>query len=471
MLGQNIGPAVPSIKGKSIFKRRISMSRKWFRYSRALLMLLISATVAISARGDEDDFSVLYRFEPAAPNTGASPLGSQPESRPVLGSDHALYGMTAEGGSNGTGVVYRFDLESHQYTLLHTFSAPDSNGDNSDGAYPGVALTRGPDDVFYGMATSGGQNGNGTIFKITKSGEFTVLHTFSALDANAHNEDGAVPLRTIVVGRNGNLYGTTRIGGENTCGEVPFPNGCGVAWMIDGSGNFHVLHQFTPAEGHAASLLEARDGFFYGCAVWPNTHLPNGQPLPSGTLYRMGAWGGHFEVLYTFSQTNSSGENTDGAECYEPLVETKRGVFYGTTRLGGVNGNGVVFRYSLSNPDAVEVLHDFSATTDGENWDGANPYARLILDHDGAMYSTASNGGKNGNGVVYRITPDGDFHVLHTFSATNPSTGANRDGAVPDFGVIRDWDHFLIGAAALGGRGSSAGLGNSGGTLYRLELK
>src|SRR6202049_5046276 len=228
------------------------MSKTWFRYCCTLLILLISATMTTGARADADDFSSLYRFQPPDPNTGASPLGSQPDSRPVLGSDHAVYGMTLDGGSNGTGVIYRFDLQSHQYALLHTFSVLDSNGDNSDGAFPGVALTRGHGHVFYGMATSGGQNGNGTIFKITNSGEFSVLHTFSALDANAHNEDGAAPLRTIVVGRNGNLYGTTRIGGANTCGELPIPNGCGVAWMIDGGGNFHVLHQFTSAGGHRA---------------------------------------------------------------------------------------------------------------------------------------------------------------------------------------------------------------------------
>jgi len=447
------------------------MSKTWFTGCCAPLMLLVFAGMTTVALAQGDEFSVLYKFQPPDPSTGASPLGSQPDSRPVLGRDHAIYGMTLDGGSNGTGVIYRFDLESHQYTLLHTFGALDSNGKNSDGVFPGAALTRGPGDVFYGMAQFGGQNGNGTIFKITRSGEFSILHTFSALDANARNADGASPLRTIVVVPNGNLYGTTRIGGENTCGELPFPNGCGVAWMIDGGGTFHVLHQFTPAEGHAASLLLAQDGLFYGCAVWPNTSLPNGQPLPSGILYRMGPSGDHFEVLYIFTQTNSSGENVDGAECYEPLVEAKPDVFYGTTRLGGVNGNGVVFRFSLSNPDAVDVLHEFSATTNGENLDGANPYARLILGDDGTMYSTASNGGTNGNGVVYSISPDGDFHVLHTFSATNPTTGANRDGAVTDFGVILDSDNFLIGTAALGGRGSSAGLGNSGGTLYRLVVE
>jgi uncharacterized repeat protein (TIGR03803 family) len=184
----------------------------------------------------------------------------------------------------------------------------------------------------------------------------------------------------------------------------------------------------------------------------------------------MKASGTDFEFLYTFSPTNAKGQNTDGADCYEPLVETEPGVFYGSARYGGTNGTGVVFRYSLSMPGMVEIVHDFSAVNAaGDNWDGANPYARLTRGDDGALYSTASNGGANGNGVVYRICPDGDFDVLHTFSATNPTTGANHDGAVPDFGVVLRGD-CLFGIAAIGGNGSSAGLYNSGGTLYQLSL-
>ena len=59
------------------------MSRTWFRYSGALLMVLISMTMVVGARGDDDEFSVLYKFQPADPNTNASPLGSQPYSRPI----------------------------------------------------------------------------------------------------------------------------------------------------------------------------------------------------------------------------------------------------------------------------------------------------------------------------------------------------------------------------------------------------
>jgi len=438
----------------------------------ALVVFLVAAVTASSALAQETNFSTLFRFDAPNPTNYASPLGSQVDTLPAFGPGNTVYGMAYDGGENGNGVIYRYDLDSHEYTILHTFSALDANGDNPDGANPGVALTRGPDDVFYGMASDGGQNGSGTVFKITASGTFTVLHSFSALDANGHNTDGAAPLRTIVVGRDGNLYGTTRLGGENSCGIAPFVKGCGVAWVMDRWGNnFKVLHQFVQGEGHAASLLQARDGFLYGCAVWPSTSVPSGAPLPSGILFRMATSGSPFQVLYTFSQTDANGENTDGADCYEPLVEAEPGVFYGAATHGGTNGNGVVFRYSLRAPEVVDVVHDFSATTAGANWDGAGPDGRLTPGPEGALYSNAYYGGMNGNGVIYAVWPDGTFEVLHTFSATNPTTGANWDGANPDDGVLVDQDNGrLIGIANYGGAGSSAGFSYSGGTLYELRL-
>jgi uncharacterized repeat protein (TIGR03803 family) len=436
------------------------MENLWLNSRGALVALLLAVTTGGTSLADGAKFSVLYTFEVANPNTGASQLGSQPDTRPVLGPNHSVYGMTYTGGINGNGVIYRFDLQSRRYTVLHTFSALDASGANEDGANPGVALTRGPDDVFYGMASFGGTSGNGTIFKISASGDFTVLHAFSAVDANYHNEDGANPLRTVVIGTDGNLYGTTRLGGLNTCG--PNLSGCGVAWVMTPWGSFSVLHQFQVTEGHAASLLQARDGFFYGCAVWPFA------AAGSGTLFRMAPSGGHFEILHRFSAVDVNGINSDGADCYEPLVETHPGVFFASTAYGGANGNGVVFRYSAEK--GLEIVHAFSASNAaGQNSDGANPLARLTRGEDGALYSTASFGGANGNGVIYRIRPNGSFKVLHTFSAANPITGSNLDGVEPDFGVLVDGDS-LIGMADYGGNGSVAGaIGN--GTLYRLKVE
>lgn len=438
------------------------MEGLWLKL-RGVVLLILGAIAASSAMAGGTKFSVLYTFEVADSVTGASPLGSQPDTRPVLGPDNSVYGMTYTGGTYGNGVIYRFDLESHKYTLLHTFGALDVDGANEDGANPGVALTLGPDGNFYGMASFGGAYGNGTIFKVSASGKFTVLHTFSAVDANLHNEDGANPLRTVIFGDDGNLYGTTRLGGLNTCG--PKATGCGVAWVMTPWGSFSVLHQFQATEGHAASLLQGRDGFFYGCAVWPRA------TAGTGVLYRMAPSGNHFEVLYRFTAVDANGNNPDGANCYEPLVEKSLGVFYGAAFQGGSNGNGVVFRYSNANPGVVEIVHDFSPiNAAGANADGANPYARLTPGRDGALYSTASYGGAYGNGVVYRICGDGHFEILHTFSATNPTTGSNVDGANPDFGVLFAPDGRLIGMADYGGDGSVAGaIGN--GTLYELKLR
>ncbi|HZO23318.1 MAG TPA: choice-of-anchor tandem repeat GloVer-containing protein [Steroidobacteraceae bacterium] len=426
--------------------------------ARFILGLAAATLVSGAATAAETEFSVLHTFDVANATTGDSPGGSQPDTRPMLGPDNTVYGMTYTGGANGTGVIYKYGLSTHKYSVIHTFGALDANMDNEDGAYPGVALTRGPDDVFYGMASFGGTNGNGTVFSVTPEGKFKVLHEFSALDANLHNEDGANPLRTIVVASDGNLYGTTRTGGEN---------GLGVAWVIGRSGGFIVVHQFTSTEGHAASLLQARDGYFYGCAVFPNP------TLGSGILYRMDPSGHHFEVLYRFTPINKNGANEDGANCYEPLVERHPGVFYGTTRSGG-NGNGVVFRYSLAQPNRVAVIHNFSVCeTSGAtciNTDGASPESRLTLRGDSALYGTASNGGTGGSGVVFRVRPDEAFEVLHTFSAVNATTGANKDGALPDFGVIFAGDDDLIGMADAGGKGdASYGFGN--GTLYRLSIE
>jgi uncharacterized repeat protein (TIGR03803 family) len=416
------------------------MSARWLTFGGAVAALLMTTATVPSAIADGPTFSTLYKFEAPAATTFTSPLGSEPDTLPVVGPDGAIYGMTSVGGQYGNGVIYRFDPNTHQYTVLHTFGELNANGENADGATPGMALTRGPNDLIYGMASFGGQNGSGTIFEFNPAGKFTVLHTFSALDANGLNQDGAYPLRAMVVGKNGNLFGTTRIGGPNAC---LFTKGCGVAWMIDGHGNFKVLHPFTAGEGHAASLLQGTDGNLYGCAVWPATSLPPG-PLPSGTLYRMAPSGQDFQVLYTFSQTNASGENMDG--------------------------NGVVFRYSLWNPGSVEVVHDFSPLNSaGQNADGAGPGGRLALGPHGTLSSNTEAGGANGNGVIYSLREDGCFKVLHTFSATNATTGANDDGAFPDEGLVLDGNK-LIGIAIYGGNGSPAGYNNSGGTLYELTL-
>ena len=130
----------------------------------------------------------------------------------------------------------------------------------------------------------------------------------------------------------------------------------------------------------------------------------------------------------------------------------------------------MIFRYSAEKGGSYSFIHAFSALNpDGNNADGASPYARLTRGDDDWLYSTASAGGQFGNGVVYRVRRGGDFELVHTFSAVNPDTGANVDGATPDYGVLLEGCSTLIGMTDYGGAGSSAGATGNG-TLYRIEV-
>jgi len=65
----------------------------------------------------------------------------------------------------------------------------------SDGANPVAGLVSGGDGSFYGTASCRGRHGAGAIFKLTASGTYSTLYSFSALDSNSFNADGAKPPR------------------------------------------------------------------------------------------------------------------------------------------------------------------------------------------------------------------------------------------------------------------------------------
>jgi uncharacterized repeat protein (TIGR03803 family) len=101
-------------------------------------------------------------------------------------------------------------------------------------------------------------------------------------------------------------------------------------------------------------------------------------------------------VLYSFTN------GTDGGTPYAGLVRDSAGNLYGTALTGGssngTNGLGTVFK--LDTVGHFSVLHTF---TGGD--DGGLPYGGLTTDAAGNLYGTASVGGANGNGVVFKIIP------------------------------------------------------------------
>lgn len=278
-----------------------------------------------------------------------------------------VYGSTTFGGSNGCrngcGVLYRL-AAAGSYSVLHTFN----NG--TDGEYPVGTLVRDKHGNFYGIATAGGPNNAGTVFRYGAKGAFQVLHTFVGTD-------GFSPQGSLVLDKAGNLYGVTNQGGTGNYGTV-------YKLSTDGK-NFSVLYNFTGGTdgGYPAGGL-ARDkaGSLYG-----TTDLAGNGQDPNGTVFELST-GGSLTTLYVFSG------GADGAYPESDILQF-RGELYGTTTGGGANGDGVVFKVDPASGSET-LLHSFAGT------DGANPHAGLVA-HDRRLYGAASAGGGDSLGVLFSV--------------------------------------------------------------------
>lgn len=135
------------------------------------------------------------------------PNGFYPNSALVQAANGNLYGTTAAGGdgsNTGSGTVYEM-TPTGSLTSLYSFCLQTGCADGSDPQ----ALILAPDGNFYGTTYSGGaNNGTGTVFEITSTGQPTTLHTFTGTD-------GANPSGALLLDTNGTFYGTTWSGGKN----------------------------------------------------------------------------------------------------------------------------------------------------------------------------------------------------------------------------------------------------------------
>ncbi len=251
--------------------------------------------------------------------------GSQPLAGLVQGTDGNFYGTTAGGGGNGAGTVFKM-TSAGALTTLHSF-------DNDDGAGPAAALVQGSDGNFYGTTYYGGNYIWGTVFKISPGGDFTSLYSFKQYPY------GANPYSSLVQGSDGNFYGTTYGGGINYNCEP----GCGTVFSITPDGELNPLYYFSGADGFGpyAGLVLGSDGNFYGTTQWGGTSSwCNNYGVPGcGTVFTMTP-GGTLTTLHSF-------DNDDGAGPAAALVQAANGSFYGTTNGGGADGDGTIFRVGV----------------------------------------------------------------------------------------------------------------------------
>jgi uncharacterized repeat protein (TIGR03803 family) len=273
----------------------------------------------------------------------------------------------------------------------------------------------------------------------------TVLYKFKD---DAH---GGFPESGVVMDAKGNLYGTAIAGGSNSCNE-----GCGVVFKLDPAGKESVLHSFSGSDGEApdANLLLDGEGNLYGVTEDGGS---GGCGVGCGTVFKVDKLG-KTTVLYGFTG------GADGGTPSGSLIEDADGNLYGATFWGGnlsgclTNGCGVLFK--LDRFGSETVLYTFSGKADG-----ANPNGGLIRDARGNLYGTAAYGGDSscylGCGTVFKLNTNGQFTVLHSFSA-------GTDGVYPYAGLIRDTKSNLYGTTAAGGKTTkfcSAGCG----TVFKVS--
>jgi uncharacterized repeat protein (TIGR03803 family) len=350
----------------------------------------------------------------------------------VQGMDGNLYGTTMNGGTRNAGALFRM-TPTGKLTTLYSFC---SLAYCVDGSHPNSGLVLGADGNLYGTTTTDFNTpAYGTVFRITPGGALTTLHTFCAQPNCA---DGGYPVAALALGADGNFYGTTTVGGDY---------GYGTVFKMTPDGTLTVLDSLDLTVGVTVwgPLIQGPDGDLYGTAIDGGTH--NG-----GTVFKITP-SGTPTLLYSFC---SQAGCADGAGPFAGLVLGRDGDFYGTTYWGGDYDAGTIFK--ITPAGTLTTLHSFCAQSGCA--DGFNPTAGLAPGTDGNFYG-AAGGGTTGGGMVFKMTPQGTLSTLYSFGGV--------DGAAPYGGLFQATNGILYGTTSIGGTSDSCGPYGCG-TIFSLNM-
>jgi len=381
--------------------------------------------------------------------------GANPLSNSLISDGKGnLFGATLSGGvpncMGGCGMVFELSPNGsggYNETILHDFT-----GTNGDGAGPPGGLVFDPQGNLYGVTVEGGANGTGTVYELSPNSgggwTETILYSFDA----AGSGDAALPQNGLIIDSAGNLYGTAGGGGIN---NGSCTGDCGTVFELSPSGGGWtetILHRFRGAGGHyngdgagPNSLSFDTLGNLYG-----STLTGGNQRVNWGTVFRLKHTntGWVESVLYNFT-------GADGFRPYGNVVVNKAGHIFGTCNEGGENNAGTVWELARSgNKFALQVIHNFSfsgggvlpggitmnkvgnilGAATGTGSDGTATFYKLIksgntwsekvvytfsggsdggepslgpplLDSSGNIFGLTVTGGTFGDGVAFELTP------------------------------------------------------------------
>ena len=332
---------------------------------------------------------------------GAKPMGGL-----IQGLDGNFYGTTSAGGDYSNGTVFAMS-PSGQLALLGSF-------DGTNGAQPQCVLTQNPfDGNLYGTTPAGGEWGFGAAFSLTppvfpespagpdSASPLRLSTAITLLSSFDNTNTGAYPSGGLIVGYDGNLYGTTSAGGS------AFDSGT-FYMVVPSSGALLPLLSFSETNGAASraplfvSTNVTSSAFSYYASV------PLATANGYGYLYGTSAGGGTDQVGTIFGLTATGADTnmlsfsfaiTNGAVPFDGLSQGADGLYYGTTSAGGGSGSGAVFSFDPSNSAPIKLVYSFSGGSGG-----GSPEGGVVQGPDGNFYGTTLTGGKGKKGTVFQLT-------------------------------------------------------------------
>ena len=357
--------------------------------------------------------------------------GANPESGLVLGPNGDLYGTTNGGGNYNLGTVFEIASTSPgRFKTLYNFCSLPLCG---DGEVPTDSLLLGPDGNFYGTTWGGGKRGspNGTVFRLTPAGQLTTLRRFCTANNGQWCLDGASPYGGLTYAQDGNYYGMTYVGGTSDAGAI---------YSVSPSGQFSPVYSFCttkPCENvnPAATLMQSANGKLYGTSYDGNLY---------GAIFEFRNGVG-VKNLYNFCQL---AECADGYFPSGALLQGTDGNFYGTTTSGGVNpcngSCGTLFE--ITPTGALTTLYRFCSQANCT--DGKRPEGSLMQATDGNFYGVTYSGGDlaclDGCGTAFRLATG-----LQPFVLVNPS-------ASPEGTTVAILGNHLNGSSVVRFNGAAA---------------
>lgn len=300
----------------------------------------------------------------------------------VLGSDGNIYGVTNAGGSDvqhpGSGTIFKI-TPGGELTTLYAFCP---TAGCADGQMPrGIILAS--DGNFYGATTVGGEFSQGTIFSISPTGTFKLLHTFCS---QSNCADGGAPQSPPTQGIDGNFYGPAYDGGAN--------NG-GVIYRITGAGTYKVLYNFCSYQTSCptgsnpmGALTQDASGNFFGTTAF------GGDSRNDGTVFEFTSKN-QYKLLHTL-------QGYDGNVPQSQLALASNRAFYGVTQGGGGPGEGNIFK--VTSAGVFDSFFAFKCCNEGYD-----PVYSLFQATNGLLYG-ATNYGTNPccYGTIFSVSDNMD---------------------------------------------------------------